>query len=1019
MPGKSNFQTELKQLNPAQRRAVEAIEGPVMVIAGPGTGKTQVLTARIAQILQKTDTEPNAILALTFTESAAKNMRERLVKLIGRTGYYVQINTFHAFCREVISNHPEYFPIERDSEPLSDLERFELFEEIFTSLELEHIKPLNTPFFYVKDAISSISNLKRESITTDEYRELITQWEQRLKLDKDEMSKTELTKEQKQLARNRELASVYEAYERRLRETKRYDFDDMIALVVQAFEKEELLLREYQENLHYFLVDEYQDTNNAQNTVVDLLASYWQEESGQANIFVVGDPNQAIYRFQGASIENMLGFLKRYPSAEIITLDTGYRSPQKLYTLADKLIAENHLQLTDAGVPAGHAGPLTSAGGAGKPIELFAAPSHVLETIHIAQRIKGLLENSVPAHEIAVLYRHNADRAALAETFDAWGIPYEIEGGGNALQEDTIRQLLTLFRVIHRIRTAAENEELYEILHYEWLKQKFDIDALTLMKVARAAGKARVSILELIERGAEAINEHNGEYHLTPFDLIPLEAVCKKLREWSDLDATTTFGKWFETVINDSGYLAWLLAQEGKIFLVTVLNSLFSEIKKLIAHNHHFKLADLLRALDLIEEHNLQITIEDLNIRRKAVHLSTVHKAKGREWDHVFLFQVIDKKWGNNRSKDLIKLPAAILQNTDLDAKERNEDERRLFYVGLTRAKKQTYISYPETLLADGGRTRDVLPSMFITEIQEFDPEEKLMKQVTDDSLAENADEYLVQLLKPSQPLITAQAQKEYLGWLLEHFRWSTTALDTYLRDPEEFIHFTLLRVPRAKAIQFAFGTAVHSALEKYYTAFQQTGEVLAVADLQQTFEHALKQEVLTQQEFKDRLKYGKKILEQYATAYKDQPVNPLLIERFFGSGRHTVALDDILLTGRVDRIDWVDPEKKLVKVVDYKTGRPKSANEIEGKSGELSEREQTLPESIRGPYKRQLLFYKLLTQLDRTFPYEVIQGEFDFIQPTDSGKLVRRVFDLTQDDVGDLKRLLKQIVAELHDLWK
>lgn len=989
-----------------------------MVIAGPGTGKTQVLTARIAQILQKTDTEPSAILALTFTESAAKNMRERLVKMIGRTGYYVQISTFHAFCQEVISNHPEFFPIQRESEPLSDLERFELFEDIFTTLELEHIKPLNTPFFYIKDAIKSISNLKREGISVDEYRELVEQWEQRLELDKDEMKKAELAKEQKQLDRNRELTRIYAEYEQRLRETKRYDFDDMISLVVTAFEKEELLLREYQENLHYFLVDEYQDTNSAQNTVVDLLASYWQEESGQANIFVVGDPNQAIYRFQGASIENMLGFLKRYPNAEIITLDTGYRSPQKLYTLADKLISENHLKLTAAGVPAENNGPLKSVGGQGSPVELSPAPSQILEAVHIAERVKKLLAENVPPHEIAVLFRHNADRATLAETFDAWNIPYEIEGGGNALKEESIRQLLTLFRVIHDIRTASEDERFYEILHYDWLKSKFDLDPLTLMKIARAAGKARVPMLELIEGGVESINGHNGNYQLTPLDLAPVQALCAQLRTWSDLDATTTFGKWFETVINESGYLEWLLAQDGKIFLVTVLNSLFGEIKKLIAHNHRFKLADLLHAIDLIEEHNLQITIDDLNVRRKAVHLSTVHKAKGREWDYVFLFQVTDKKWGNNRKRDLIKLPAAILQNTDLDAKERNEDERRLFYVALTRAKKQASISYPETLVSEG-QTRDALPSMFLSEIQEFDPEETLMKTRIDDSLAEKADDYLVQLLKPAQMLITADTQKEYLRWLLEHFRWSTTALDSYLRNPEEFLHFTLLRVPRAKALQFAFGTAVHSALEKYYTALQQTGELLPVADLHRSFESALKQEILTEQEFKDRLKHGKKILEQYAQDARSQSANPLLIERFFGSGKHKVALGDILLTGRIDRIDWIDPAKKSVKVIDYKTGQPKSANEIEGKSGELSERERTLPESIRGGYKRQLLFYKLLTQLDRTFPYEVVEGEFDFIEPNASGKLVRRPFALHDQDVEDLKTLITTVVNELRTEWQ
>jgi len=258
-----NFLKIYNSLNTAQKQAVDTIEGPVMVVAGPGTGKTQVLTARIAQILQKTDTNPNSILALTFTESAAKNMRERLVKMIGKTGYYVQIATFHSFCKEIIDNHPEAFPIERDSAPLSDLERFELFEDIFNNLVLENIKPLNTPFFYLKDAIKGISNLKREGIQPDNYEKLIKDWRERLvasepaksepgkriKKQPGELTRTEWEKDLKQLEKNTELCEVYKIYQQRLREAKRYDFDDMIALVVEALQKDETLLREYQENL--------------------------------------------------------------------------------------------------------------------------------------------------------------------------------------------------------------------------------------------------------------------------------------------------------------------------------------------------------------------------------------------------------------------------------------------------------------------------------------------------------------------------------------------------------------------------------------------------------------------------------------------------------------------------------------------------------------------------------------------------------------------------------------------------
>ena len=1029
-----NFDRIYNILNTAQKKAVDTIDGPVMVVAGPGTGKTQVLTARIAQILKTTDTNPSSILALTFTESAAKNMRERLVKMIGKTGYYVQIATFHSFCKEVIDNHPEAFPIQRDSTPLSDLERYEFLEDIFSNLNLEYIKPLNTPFFYIKDAIKGISDLKREGINTHQYEELLEQWEKRLieteppapapgkraRKKPGELSRTEWEKDEKQLHKNKELWEVYKTYQQKLRDAKRYDFDDMIALVVEAFQKDELLLREYQENLHYFLVDEYQDTNSAQNTVVDLLASYWEEK---ANIFAVGDPNQAIYRFQGASIENMLQFVNKYPQATVVTLETGYRCPQNIYDIATNLISHNNLGFEIGEKKISLVNNLKSPHGRGNKIALTTGSSQILEAIQIAEEIKQLIKDDVPAHEISVLYRHNADRNTLAEVFDTWKIPYEVEGGGDALKEEIIRQLVTLFRVIIAIRSGEETQLLYETLQYEWLKKIFNWDNSIVLKIARTAGKTKQPLLDLIDAGIEEINKNNPGYEVTKKDLLPLENYIAKLKEWDMADANQTFPAFFELVIKESGLLPWIIDQDGKVFFITILNSLFSEVKKLVNHNHQFKLLDFLRSIDLIEEHNLKITIEDLNVRKQAVHLSTVHKAKGREWEQVFLYQCVDKKWGNNRKRELIKLPTEILHNTDLDEKERNEDERRLFYVAITRAKKQVTISHPETIVADGN-TRGMVPSMFLAEIQEDDVDEKTWEQINIINKENDSTDHLIKLLEPNaapSSLVTSHKEKLYLNWLLDNFRWSVTALNTYLRDPEEFLHNTLLRVPRAKSPILAFGTAMHATMEFLYKTFQQTGEYPDPSDLKQQFKISLEQEVLNEDEQNKRLKHGEKVLDQYYLSLKNKKPNPLYIERIFGTGKQKVILDNIALTGRIDQIDWVDIKKKQVKVIDYKTGKSRSANDIEGKTAsvKLSERERELPESIRGPYKRQLLFYKLLTKLDRSFPFEVVSGEFEFIEPNSSGKIVTRNFELLDQDVKELENLIKDVVKEIKKEWE
>lgn len=1013
MPTSDQFKSIYQRLNPAQKQAVDQIEGPVMVVAGPGTGKTQVLAARIANILLKTDTNPRSIIALTFTESGAKEMRQRLVKMIGKTGYYVQINTFHAFCSQVIKFHPEYFPIDRASEPLTDLERYDIFQKIIAQAKVEVIKPLNRPYFYITDIMYAISNLKREGFLPDDFKKIVLEEERQLAVDKDELKKTALAKRQRNLTKWQELTQIYEKYQQRLRSSLRYDFDDMIALVVEAFNKHELLLREYQENIHYFLVDEYQDTNSAQNKVVDLLASYWGEK---ANVFVVGDPNQSIYRFQGASVENVLGFVHRHPLAAVITLNIGYRCPQNIYQAAAKLISQNQLtEVKGSLANFSFTEPLNSQLDFDAAIKLYQAPSQTLETIFIAEEIKKLALEGVSLDKIAVLYRHNRDVNEIQETLDKWGLSYEIDGGNNLLENEAIRQLLTFFKVIADVRTAAEDETLFEVMRYEWL----GLNQVLVMKIGRAAGKAKLSIFELIEKGDQEFNKFDVGGRVGEASFAELTSFIAKLQGWGSLDATVVFPEWFEKVIKDSHYLDWILNSDVKTDLLNHLNSLFKEVKALAQSQIGLKLADFLAAIETMEDHGIKLNVEDLNVKQDAIHLSTVHKAKGLEWDYVFLLHCLDKKWGNNRIRELLPLPDGLLKNSDLSTKEQNEDERRLFYVAMTRAKKELLISSPETIITDN-KTKSVIASMFIEELKEesSSPQIKLNQVVAPEIIA-NTDTYLARLLEPVAPKVLKTDEKIFYTALVKDFKLSVTALNTYLRSPAEFVENVLLRIPRAKPEPMAFGSAVHLALEKLFKVIQDESKKPVLEVVLTEFEKSLKKELLTTDNFQRRLGYGQEILTQYYQELDESLSKPLFIERFFGFGWSKTMLGDIHITGRIDRVDWLDQEKRLVKVIDYKTGKAKSANYIEGKiaSANLSEREEDLPESVKGPYKRQLLFYKLLTDLDETFIPTVTHGEFDFVEPNASGKLVKRTFSLTDEDVNDLKDLIKEVMAEIREL--
>jgi DNA helicase-2/ATP-dependent DNA helicase PcrA len=1017
-PARTPFQLAYQRLNPEQKRAVDTIEGPVLVMAGPGTGKTQVLVTRIANILEQTDTPPNAILALTFTESAAQNMRERLVQLIGQTGYSVRISTFHAFCSEIITSNPEYFPIDRGSEPISELDKYDLIRRLVTELKLQRLQPLGDPYFYIKDSISALSDIKREGVTVGEFQTLVDEAHETIVKQLAEIktfatakerraaglpTETVLKKSFKASEKNLELARLYAAYEHELRVSKRFDFDDMIGLVITAFKTQELLLSEQQENLQYFLVDEYQDTNAAQDQVLQLIANFWGD---QANIFAVGDPNQAIFRFQGASVENMLGFLEQYPTATVITLQQGYRCPQPIYDAAARLISHNHLAGENAQLQSAITKQPTQPS-----IQAVELPSQIVEVMWVAEKIKTLIAAGTPPEEIAIIYRRNSERVELIEALSKWQIGFEIDGGGNVLDEPVMQQLITLLEVIADVRTANTEVGLIQAMLYDWS----GLEKITVMKLARAAYRARRTVGELLESGIELVNKYVVGTEVTAAELAPIKAWYDQLLLWGAQDGQVVLTAWCEQVLKESGFMTWLQKQPDGLYLLLALNALYGQVKSLLATNHDAKLDQLLAALNTMRDHGLAIKIDDVNLRKNKVRLTTAHKAKGQEWEHVFILHCTDKKWGNVRSKKQFRLPETIIKHTTLEAKDENEDERRLFYVAVTRAKSTVWLLYPKSFQTIG-RSNDTLPSQFIGELSA----EPLLQPVGE-AFLDQTEKSLAQLLSPVEPIKkNLAAEKVFFAALLKEYKLSVTALNNYLRDPQQFVLNDLLRVPKAKVSAMSFGSAIHVAFEKAYRLFQAEGALPNIQKILNDFELALQAELLSEADYERRLAQGQEILTNYFSTYAAEKPEPLFIEQPFGSGSHITMLGDIKLSGKIDRIDWLDKSSKKVRVIDYKTGQPQTENEITGLTDtqKFTQRELALPATIRGPYQRQLVFYKLLTELDAQFPYTVTEGMFDFVQPkSDTTTLVRKVFPITDEAVADLKQLITEVMSELRSL--
>jgi DNA helicase-2/ATP-dependent DNA helicase PcrA len=360
-------------------------------------------------------------------------------------------------------------------------------------------------------------------------------------------------------------------------------------------------------------------------------------------------------------------------------------------------------------------------------------------------------------------------------------------------------------------------------------------------------------------------------------------------------------------------------------------------------------------------------------------------------------------------------LPDSVLKFSDVSKKEHNEDERRLFYVALTRAKKQVVCSYPDSIVSEN-KSQSTIASMFLHEIADY------AETIDAKSLvfADKEREFLEKIVAPKVNKYSVDADIAFYQELVNDFKLSVTALNDYLRDPEFFVTYRLLRVPQAKPAFLAYGSAMHTALEKLFRSYMKEQAFLDKEQLLSTFEQALKKELLLPEEFNRRLTKGVGVLDQYYQHIQNATHAPAFLERSFGNGFSQTILGDIHLLGRIDRIDWVHPTAKTVKVIDYKTGKVKSAREIEGLtvSANLSPREQSLPEGIRGPYKRQLLFYKLLSQLDKSFSAEVTHGSFEFLEPGETAqKFISREFELPQSEVELLKELIIQVMKEIREL--
>jgi DNA helicase-2/ATP-dependent DNA helicase PcrA len=964
------FEEAYEKLNLAQKEAVDTIEGPVVVIAGPGTGKTQVLSLRIANILQKAGAGvgPENILALTFTNAGVMAMRKRLAELTSPlVAHTVPIFTFHSFAEEQIQKYPEYFLGNALFRPATDIERLQIIEKILQDEPFEKLKTFGSEKHATKAVLGALDTIKQEGITEEDFDQRITEQEKSVADSEDSYYKRSGKGYQKgdlkpdvfkHVEKNKELSVVYKKYQLKLCAQKLYDFNDMLLSCIRALEEHSALQAELAEKHQYILVDEHQDTNGAQNRILELLMD--ADPQSSPNIFTVGDDKQAIYRFQGASIENFLTFAERFEDTKIIHLTDNYRSSQPLLDAAHSLITHNTSQGREH-VPLVAASTINH-----ENLAAHTFDSYQDELWFLVDDVAKKIESGTAPQEIAIIYIENKFLEGIQEVLEKKGIAYTVSSKHSLFGDPVMKKLIIL---LHAAAEPLANEILGEALLLDVLGLD-PFDVILLFDEVRH-GKKRKSLIGLMKQASTS---------QTPFqNRDSLEKTAEFFLQYHAKGSNLPFTEFFDAFLRESGFLQYVLTLPGQARHLEQIATLLGEIRKNIEQKPAYRLVDFLRYTKTLIEYDVTLETKSKRGESTGVQLMTAHGSKGLEFEHVYITNFIHGRWNHKRRSSQFKLPV-VTSFADL------EDERRLFYVALTRGKKNV------TLLSSKRNTegKEQLPSLFLAELAE----EHLA--LHPNSKVAVAPETLFGERKVFLPKLTD------LEFIRERFlatKLSATALNNYFRSPLLYFFRNLVRLPSSQTKTLLYGNVVHKTLELFFAEAKQKEVLPNKEHLLTIFQKVLDGEYLLHEHYKEFETRGIKNLSAYYEERKKDFVLTLDTEKKMSGVTFILPTgEELLLTGIVDKIEYLPGG--TVRVIDYKTGKPWS--------------EKTKDERTR--LVRQIQFYKLLLDSHEENGERLVmtEGVLDFVEPNKKGVFEQERIIVTSEDIMILK---EEIAAFAEDI--
>jgi len=894
----------LADLTARQRKAVTHGEGPLLIVAGAGTGKTTAITRRIAWLIAEKRARPSEILALTFTDRAALEMTERVDRLVPYGHNDAQIATFHAFGDRLLREHALEVGLSDRSSVLSRSEQIILLREHLFDLPLDRYRPLGNPGRFLSALVTLISRARDEDIGPAEYLAAAATLEARAAAAPEDAALAE------EAASQGELARLYDAYERLMRAGDRFDFGDQVSLALRLLREHPAILAEEQSRFRYFLVDEFQDTNHAQFEMVRLLAA------PHANVTVVGDDDQSIYRFRGAALGNILGFRAAYPKAASVVLVDNFRSRQPILDAAHRLIRNNDPERLEARegldkrlrARATFRRPMSGAG----PIELLAFATGSDEADATADRIAAGIRSGRRAGDHAILVRGNRDADPFLRSLNIARIPWRFSGTAGLYRQPEVRVLISFLRAVS---DPADSISLYDLATSEI----YGLAAGDVTLALNRASRRRIGL-------AEALREASARPEESAFGRRALEVVQRLIAGIDQHRAMSTersCGELLYHFVSSTGWLARLSheARESGDERLQNVARFFEIVKRQGSLLRDDRLPFLVDQLDtLIEAGDDPSTADSEPDEGDAVHVLTYHKAKGLEFPVVFMVGLVEDRFPSRDRTDQLQLPAGLLDDAPPGADAHLAEERRLFYVGMTRAREELVLSWA----GDYGARRTRRISQFVLEALDLPPATPL--EALRPSLAERLTRHVGSARQP----VGAPARPSLADRPLS---LSYYQVNDYLECPAKYRYAHKVRIPTPPSHALVYGKALHAAVQAFHRR-QMAGEPMSLPELQAALDANWESiGFLTRDHEEARRAAAREALDRFWYDQQRDPARPSAVEQEFA-----FMLGGDRVRGRYDRVD-TQADGRVV-ITDYKSSDvrdPATANRRSRESLQLS----------------------------------------------------------------------------------